>query len=121
MSAGELFDHALAVARRLGYEESYLGPPGGKVSFVGHGIGHELVEPPFIARGKKERLKPGMTFAIEPKLVVEGEFIAGVESVFAVTASGMESITRIPLEVFFRRSFKFSKTDSIILAFQESC
>jgi Xaa-Pro aminopeptidase len=99
MTTGELFNYSLLVADNLGYTDTYLGPPGRKVSFVGHGIGHELVEPPFIARHKKTRLKPGMTFAIEPKLVFEGEFSAGVESVFVVTDTGLEMLSRIPLQV----------------------
>lgn len=102
MTAGELFAHALAVAEDLGYADSYLGVPGRKVTFVGHGIGHELIEPPFIARRKNTRLKPGMTFAVEPKLVFEGQFCVGVESVFLITESGAESLTRIPLEILHR-------------------
>ena len=41
-----------------------------------------------------------MTFALEPKMVFENEFAAGVESVFAVTETGSRLITKIPVEVF---------------------
>jgi len=40
-----------------------------KVSFIGHGIGLEIVEPPFIAKNRKEPLEPGMTLGLEPKMV----------------------------------------------------
>ncbi|MDP2644331.1 MAG: M24 family metallopeptidase, partial [Desulfobacterales bacterium] len=40
--------------------------------FVGHGIGLELIEPPFIAKNRNDPLAPGMTFALEPKMVFEG-------------------------------------------------
>jgi Xaa-Pro aminopeptidase len=70
------------------------------VTFVGHGIGLELIEPPFLARNRKEVLKEGMVFALEPKMVFENEFSAGVESVFRVTEKGAQLISKIPVEVF---------------------
>jgi len=100
VTVDELFQHSVASAEILGYAEQYLGPPGNKVSFVGHGIGLELIEGPIIAKGKMDPLEPGMTFALEPKIVFEDAFIAGVESVFVVTDTGYRMISRLPLEVF---------------------
>jgi len=97
---GELFDHSVRLAEKLGFAESYLGPPGHKVSFIGHGIGLEIVEPHIIARNRNDRLEPGMVFALEPKFVCENEFSAGVESVFVVTENGTRLISKIPVEVF---------------------
>jgi len=96
----ELYSHSVNLAKKLGYEDEYLGPKGYKVSFVAHGVGIEMSEPPFIAKGKREPLEPGMTFALEPKLVFENEFAAGIESVFLVTESGARLITKVPVEVF---------------------
>ena len=45
----ELFDTALTKAESLGYAEPYLGPPGYKVQFIGHGIGLELIEQPILS------------------------------------------------------------------------
>jgi Xaa-Pro dipeptidase len=100
MTAHEIFDYGLSVAQRLGYRDSYLGATGYKTSFVGHGIGMELIEYPVLARGKHICLEPGMTFALEPKLVVENEFMAGVESVFQVTETGTRLISTVPVEIF---------------------
>jgi len=100
ISVGELFDHSIRLAEKLGCAESYLGAPGHKVSFIGHGIGLELIEPLIIARNKKELLEPGMIFALEPKMVYENEFCAGVESVFLVTEGGSRLISKVPVEVF---------------------
>jgi Xaa-Pro aminopeptidase len=100
VTLGELFDDALALADRLGFREVFLGPPGHQVSFIGHGIGLELVEPPLIARGRDTPLEAGMMFALEPKLVFENEFAAGVESVFLVTATGGRLISKVPVEIF---------------------
>lgn len=99
--ADELFQSSVDIAASLGYHEAYLGPPGRKVRFVGHGIGVELIEPPLIAAGHETVLKPGMTFALEPKMVFEGEFAAGIESVVTVTETGCRRISRVPVEVFY--------------------
>jgi Xaa-Pro aminopeptidase len=70
------------------------------VSFIGHGIGIELVEPPIIARGRQTPLEAGMVLALEPKMVYENEFAAGVESVFVVTETGGRLISKVPVEIF---------------------
>ena len=95
-----LFNLAVRTAETLGYGEPFLGPPGYKTSFIGHGVGLDLVEPPFIARGKKERLEPGMVLAVEPKMVFKDRFCAGVESVIAVTENGGRLLSRVPEKIF---------------------
>lgn len=99
-TVGELFDISVRLAEKLGFAESFLGPPGFKVSFIGHGIGLEIIEPYIIARNRNDQLEPGMTFALEPKFVFENEFSAGVESVFIVTDNGARLISKVPVEVF---------------------
>ena len=97
---GELFDRSVRLAEKLGFAESYLGPPGHKVSFIGHGIGLEIIEPYVIARNRDDQLEPGMIFALEPKFVYENEFSAGVESVFLVTENGSRLISKVPVEIY---------------------
>lgn len=97
--AGELFDQALSHAGRLGFEEQFLGLPGYKSRFIGHGIGVELVEPPMIARNRTDVLMPGMTIALEPKMCFAGAFAAGVESVVAVTDDGCRLVSQTPAEI----------------------
>jgi len=100
VTVGELFQEAVDAADSLGFADQFLGPSGYKVTFVGHGLGLELVEPPFIAKGRDDRLKTGMTFALEPKMVFENRFSAGVESVFCVTDTGARLLSRVPVKVF---------------------
>lgn len=100
VSVSELFDISVQRATALGFDAQYLGPLGSKVSFIGHGVGLELVEPPFIAKGHQDRLMPGMTLALEPKLVFENEFCVGVEDVFLVTETGYRLISTVPGKVF---------------------
>jgi Xaa-Pro aminopeptidase len=101
VTVGDLFDLSVDRAAHLGVDTQYLGPPGNKVSFIGHGVGLELVEPPFIAKGRQDRLMPGMTLAVEPKLVFENEFCAGVEDVILVTETGYRPISTLPGGIFW--------------------
>jgi Xaa-Pro aminopeptidase len=99
-TVGELFDLSVRVSEKIGLADSFLGVHGHKVSFIGHGIGLEIIEPYIIARDRDDQLEPGMAFALEPKFVHENEFTAGVESVFVVTEAGARLISKIPLKIF---------------------
>ena len=72
----------------------------GRVSFVGHGIGLEIDEPPYLARGYDEPLEEGMVFAVEPKFVYPGVGAVGIENSYAVTTDGVEQLTTAPEELF---------------------
>ncbi|RPI79101.1 MAG: aminopeptidase P family protein [Desulfobacteraceae bacterium] len=98
LPARELYELAMAEANRLGYANAFLGLPGNKNKFVGHGIGAELIESPFLSADEEEVLQPGMTFTLEPHLVINKEFISGLTSVFQVTATGARLLTKTPVE-----------------------
>lgn len=86
---GELYDICLARAEEMGYRENFMGAKGAQVSFIGHGIGIEIDEYPFIARGfNDDRLEPGMAFAFEPKLVFPGTGAVGIENSFYISDLG---------------------------------
>ena len=99
-TAGALFDHSMAVAESLGYAGTHPRPRGSGISFVGHGIGVELIESPFIASGKSVRLEPGMAFALASKLCFENKYTAEIKSVFLVTEKGARLISTVPAETF---------------------
>jgi Xaa-Pro aminopeptidase len=71
----------------------------GRISFVAHGFGLEIDEPPFLARAYDVPLAEGMVFALEPKFVYEGEGAVGIENSYAVTAGGVERLTTAPEEL----------------------
>jgi len=96
----DLFDIARTGAEKRGYADPYLGPPGYKVQFIGHGIGLELIEQPILSVKETSLLEVGMTFALEPKMVFKNRFSAGVESVFTITETGHRLISQVPVEVF---------------------
>ncbi len=95
-----LYREAVNMAEEMGYKNEFLGPKGYKVTFIGHGLGLEIVEPPFIAEGKKDCIKSGMVFALEPKMVFEHQFSAGIESVFIVTDTGGCLLSSVPVDIF---------------------
>jgi Xaa-Pro dipeptidase len=55
---------------------------------LGHGIGLEGHEHPYLVRGSKTVLQPGMTFSNEPGIYVRGEFGLRCEDVMAITENG---------------------------------
>lgn len=95
-----IFMKTSKLAQKLGYKDSYLGPPGLQTRFIGHGIGLELNELPFIAQGQSYPLEEGMTFAMEPKIVFPGEGSVGLENTVLVTERGYEILTPAEQEIF---------------------
>ena len=95
-----LFRMTLSLGEELGYADSYLGPPGLQCRFIGHGIGLELNEFPFIAQGQTYPLEEGMTFAVEPKIVFPGEGSVGIENTVVVTKDGCEILTPTEQDIF---------------------
>lgn len=86
---GSIYDECLALAVSMGYSDSFMGAKWAQVSFIGHGIGIEIDEYPFIARGfHTMNLQPGMAFAFEPKLVFPGEGAVGIENSFYLADDG---------------------------------
>ncbi len=91
---GEIYDRCHAMAVTMGYADSFMGAKGAQVSFIGHGLGVEIDEYPFIARGFNDlMLEPGMVFAFEPKVVFPGEGAAGIENTFHLSETGLERLT----------------------------
>jgi Xaa-Pro dipeptidase len=91
---GEIYEECLALAVDQGYADSFMGNKGAQVSFIGHGIGIEIDEYPFLARGFKEMtLETGMVFAFEPKVVFPGEGAIGIENTFYLTDHGLKPLT----------------------------
>jgi Xaa-Pro aminopeptidase len=95
-----IFVKTLQLAEKLGYKDSYLGPPGLQTRFIAHGIGMELNELPFIAQGQSYPLEEGMTFAVEPKIVFPGEGSVGLENTVVVTRDGYEILTPVSQKIF---------------------
>jgi len=99
VASGEIFDQALAKTKELGYEDHFMGAGGERVRFVGHGLGLEVDEFPFLAAGQKLELQPGMTIALEPKLIFPGKGVVGIENTHVVTPDGLDSLSKYPDDI----------------------
>jgi Xaa-Pro dipeptidase len=73
--------------------EHFMGAGGGRVRFVGHCIGLELNEPPYLAHGYTQPLEGGNVAAIEPKLAFTGLGAVGIENSYLVGADGPVQLT----------------------------
>jgi Xaa-Pro dipeptidase len=92
-AAGDLYEAGLAEAAATPYAANFMGPPGYNTKFIGHGVGIEVDEIPFIAKGATTALAEGMAFALEPKFVFPGEGAVGLENTYLVTENGFETLT----------------------------
>lgn len=92
VKAGDLYDIAIQRAEELGVGENFLGVGQHKIRFVGHGLGLEIDEYPFLAQGQKLVLEENMTLALEPKLIYPGEGVVGIENIHIVTENGLEQL-----------------------------
>lgn len=79
-----------AAARKVltdaGYGPDYQVP--GLPHRTGHGLGMDLHEDPYIVRGNKTRLEPGMVFSDEPMLCVYGECGVRLEDIIYMSDTG---------------------------------
>jgi Xaa-Pro dipeptidase len=60
---------------------------------LGHGIGWDVHEPPFLTRGDTTELREGMMFTIEPSILQDRGFSARTEDVVVVRPGGGERLT----------------------------
>ncbi len=66
---------------------------------LGHGVGLQGHEHPYIVRNNGLELEPGMTFTIEPGIYIVGEIGVRVEDTVVCTTSGCERLTRLRREL----------------------
>ena len=97
--SGELYEMMVSMASERGYGDNFMGVGEKKIRFTGHGIGLELDEFPFIARGQKLELEEGMIIALEPKIIYPGRGVVGIENTHLVTDAGLDPLTKFSDEV----------------------
>jgi Xaa-Pro dipeptidase len=61
---------------------------------TGHGIGLDIHEWPYLVRGNKTRLQPGMCFSNEPTIAIYGEFGIRLEDCMYITEGGARTFTK---------------------------
>ncbi len=93
--ASELFRYSKVLAEEAGFGAYYLGHGSHKVNFLGHGIGIELSELPFLAPRHDYPLTDGMTLAIEPKMVFPGKGATGIENTVIFEKGGYRVLSDV--------------------------
>jgi Xaa-Pro aminopeptidase len=97
--SGDIYDLALERATELGYAENFMGVGEKRIRFVGHGVGVELDEYPFLAAGQDLELQENMTLALEPKLIFPEKGVVGIENTHVVTGDGLEQLGQFQDEI----------------------
>lgn len=88
-TCGEIDEVARAVVTRAGFGPDY--------KFFGHRLGHGIGldghEWPYLVRGSKVVLEPGMSFSNEPGIYQYGKFGVRIEDIMVITEDGAELLT----------------------------
>lgn len=98
-AAGDLYELALSMAEDKGLGDYFMGTGEQRIRFVGHGIGLELDEFPFLARGQKLLLETKMIIALEPKVIFPEKGVVGIENTHLVTENGLEQLGAFQEEI----------------------
>ncbi len=98
---GDIYEQMIALAEDRGLAENFMGAGDRKIRFTGHGIGLELDEFPFLAKGQTMVLEKGMVIALEPKAILPGKGVVGIENTHVVTDQGLEPLTKMSDTITF--------------------
>lgn len=66
---------------------------------LGHGIGMDGHEFPYLVKGNKLKLQAGMTFSNEPGIYIRGELGVRLEDIMVITKNGAELLTEAALSL----------------------
>jgi D-alanyl-D-alanine dipeptidase len=83
---GDADEAARAIIREAGYGERFT-------HRLGHGLGREIHEPPYLVSGSEVELAPGDVVTVEPGIYLPGRFGARWEDDVRVTDDGIEILS----------------------------
>jgi Xaa-Pro dipeptidase len=66
---------------------------------LGHGIGLDVHEDPYLVDGNGQTLEPGMAFSIEPGIYLPGRLGVRIEDICLCTEDGVETLNESPREL----------------------
>lgn len=95
----ELRPGAIAEAVHRAAEEVYRAAGYGAAYRTGRGFGYSFLEEPQLKNGDTTRIAPGMSFAVDGGITIEGDFGARVGDSVVVTEDGFEYLTDFPREL----------------------
>ena len=83
---------ARAVIRDGGHGDAFI-------HRLGHGIGLEAHEDPYLVAGNAEPMRPGYAFSIEPGIYLAGRFGVRIEDIVVCTEDGADVLNQAPREL----------------------
>ena len=66
---------------------------------LGHGIGLEAHDDPYLVAGSAEPMRPGYAFSIEPGIYLEGRFGVRIEDIVVCTVTGADVLNQVSREL----------------------
>jgi len=93
VSGGDVDKTARSVLERRGLAPFFI-------HGLGHGVGVEIHEKPYLRPGSKEVLEPGMVVTVEPGVYIPGLYGVRVEDMVLVTKTGRRVLTRFSKLLF---------------------
>jgi len=80
---------ARTVIEQAGYGEFFM-------HRLGHGLGVEVHEPPYITSTDNTVIEEGMVFSIEPGIYLPGQFGIRLEDIVIIRSDGPEILSDLP-------------------------
>jgi len=89
VKAWEVDNAARTVLRKAGYSKYFI-------HGLGHGVGVNIHERPYLRPGSEDELEPGMIVTIEPGVYLPGVHGVRIEDLVVITPGGFRVLTRLP-------------------------
>jgi Xaa-Pro aminopeptidase len=93
IACGELDGIARGIIVSGGYGDAFL-------HRLGHGIGLEAHEEPYLVAGSTDRLQPGYAFSVEPGIYLAGRYGVRIEDIVVCGDAGPDVLNESPRDLF---------------------